>query len=388
MQWKERTRAFVQTIWQWYSIHKRTLPWRDLSDTDPTERAYKVLVSEIMLQQTQVPRVIIIYRSFLERFPTLGDLAVASNKEVLMAWRGMGYNSRALRLRDAARIIVGDSNGSFTRGLVHSTRNKRVNELTSKRVVFPESMQELTSIPGIGEYTAAAIRNFAFGLPTPCIDTNIRRILHRTFVGPENEDGTWRKDDRYLLGVARAVLEEALLQKGAKTLDRECSGGACSAPTTNAISVGAQQCCAPATADWHAALMDFGSLVQTKRNPRWEVCPLTQKGIMRTTKKNYESPLRLGSGQGIMNHGKVSSSSKKIEPGRTVGSTFIPNRIFRGRVIEALRDAPRGLTLHDIGAQIALDWDPKEHHEWLQTILHQLTRETMLGVRRGKYVLG
>src|SRR3989338_7349633 len=106
MQQNERIQAFVTIIWKWYSIHKRSLPWRDLPDTDPTERAYKVLVSEIMLQQTQVPRGMIIYRRFLESFPTLRDLASASNRDVLLSWRGMGYNSRALRLRDAAREIV------------------------------------------------------------------------------------------------------------------------------------------------------------------------------------------------------------------------------------------------------------------------------------------
>lgn len=85
--------------------------------------------------------------------------------------------------------------------------------------------------------------------------------------------------------------------------------------------------------------------------------------------------------------GTVKSSQPK-EPGRTVGSTFIPNRIFRGRVIEALRDAPRGLTLHDIGAQVVLDWDPAEHQAWLTSILSQLTREAMLRSQRGRYVLG
>jgi A/G-specific adenine glycosylase len=91
----------------------------------------------------------------------------------------MGYNSRALRLRDAVRTIVTDYDG-----------------------VFPREMSELLQIKGIGPYTAAAIRNFAWNLPTPCIDTNIRRILHRTFYGPEETDGTWKIGDRILLDVA------------------------------------------------------------------------------------------------------------------------------------------------------------------------------------------
>lgn len=325
MKRNERIQLFVQKIWSWYGRHKRILPWRDLPDTDPVARAYKILVSEIMLQQTQVPRVIVTYKEFLRRFPTIDDLAEASNKEILIAWRGMGYNNRALRLRDVARAI-----------------DKREKIKEKRDFGFPSSMEDLIALPGVGHYTAAAIRNFAFNIPTPCIDTNIRRILHRTFFGPENSDGTWEKDDEYLLEIADEVLQIA-----------------------------------GRPADWHAALMDYGSLVQTKKNPKWEVCPLTREGIMKTTKKNYELRMK-----------NYESSKSKTEPGRLIGSTFIPNRIFRGRVIEALRDAPRGLTLNDIGAQIALDWDPKEHHEWLSGILQQLTRETMLGVKRGRYVLG
>ena len=183
----ERIQLFTETIWNWYSIHKRELPWRDLKDSDPTARAYKILVSEVMLQQTQVSRVKIVFRDFLEKFPKISDLGSASNRDVLLAWRGMGYNSRALRLRDAAKAIV---------------------EQFEKK--FPESMEDLLAIKGIGSYTAAAIRNFAFNIPTPCIDTNIRRILHRTFVGPENADGTWKKDDQFLLSLAREVLDTAI----------------------------------------------------------------------------------------------------------------------------------------------------------------------------------
>ena len=161
MKKQEHMQAFVEQIWKWYAVHKRELPWRDLKITDDTERAYQILVSEIMLQQTQVSRVKIVFKNFLERFPTLKDLANASNKDVILAWRGMGYNSRALRLRDAAKVICSQYSG-----------------------VFPKEYDQLIQIKGIGAYTAGAIRNFAFNLPTPCIDTNIRRILHRAFVGP------------------------------------------------------------------------------------------------------------------------------------------------------------------------------------------------------------
>ena len=177
MRQRERIQRFVSVLWDWFDHHKRDLPWRDLRITDDAQRAYQILVSEVMLQQTQVARVITVYQHFLQLFPELQDLADASNKDVLLAWRGMGYNSRALRLRDAAKEIVQLSE-------VRSTKY----EVRRNCTFFPSTMNELTAIKGIGPYTAAAIRNFAFHLPTPCLDTNIRRVLHRAFYGPEHPE--------------------------------------------------------------------------------------------------------------------------------------------------------------------------------------------------------
>jgi A/G-specific adenine glycosylase len=305
----ERIDGFVTEIWRWFDRHKRQLPWRDLADVDDTQRAYKIVVSEIMLQQTQVPRVIPTYRRFLDIFPTLNDLADATDAQIIRAWRGMGYNSRALRLRDAARTIR-----------------------TLHAGIFPKDMDALLSIKGIGHYTAAAVRNFAFYLPTPCIDTNIRRILHRVFYGPERADGTWPRDDAFLLKLADDVLTVAM-QHPERT-----------------------------SADWHAALMDFGSIVCTKRSPKWDQCPLAAKGLCLAA---YRVPM-------------LKRTKKKAEPGRHVGSTFVPNRIFRGRIVEALRDAPKGLTLEAIGQHVCIDWSPSEHDEWLRSLLSALVRDRLV----------
>ena len=200
-------------------------------------------------------------------------------------------------------------------------------------------MEELTSIPGIGPYTAAAIRNFAFNMPTPCIDTNIRRILHRTFFGPENADGTWNKSDKELLRVAEKVLS---------TED---------------------------TANWHAALMDFGSLVQTKNNPKWDICPLTARGIMKTTPLTF------------LRRGKAClAPTTKKEPGRMVGQRYIPNRIFRGKIVEALRDADRAWTLEHIGKHICIDWEAR-HRAWLRKLLAKLAVDQLVVWRKSGYVL-
>ncbi len=291
---------------------------------DDTERAYRVMVSEVMLQQTQVSRVIIVFKNFIDRFGSIKNLADASNADVIMAWRGMGYNSRALRLRDAARSVVIDYDG-----------------------VFPSDYNQLLSIKGLGPYTAAAIRNFAFNIPTPCIDTNIRRILHRTFIGPENADGRYQMSDKELLKIAEQVLQSAL--------------------KANSYQLSA--------ANWHAALMDYGSLVQTKSSPKWDQCILTERGLMKATKENWVPPVR----------GAAKENLKK-EPGRYVGSTYIPNRIFRGKIVEALRDAQEGLSEEEIGRQICIDWNP-ELRPWLNQLVKKLVQDKLLKQGLDRYSL-
>lgn len=347
MRREERTKLFVEEIRNWYSNHKRTLPWRDLDVQDDTQRAYMVLVSEIMLQQTQVPRVIVTFKNFLRTFPTLESLAAASNAQILIAWRGMGYNSRALRLRDAARVIIDEFGG-----------------------VFPSDFDQLLSIKGIGHYTAGAVRNFAFNIPTPCIDTNIRRIVHRTFVGPENADGTWKKDDEYLLEIAGEVLAEAIGQAGDQggQGDRRRRRANTLAPSVSSAS-----------SDWHAALMDFGSIVQTKSNPKWDVCPLTKRGIMMTTPVQWDAYLRKTKNQ-------KPRTKNPSEPGRYVGSTFVPNRIFRGKIVEALRDAPDGMTVESLGKEVNIDWTD-ELKPWLQKLINKLVQDAMLARKGDRLVL-
>jgi len=326
MKRSEHTDIFVREIWAWYARHKRELPWRDLATSSDTERAYQVLVSEIMLQQTQVSRVKIVFKDFLSKFSKINDLANATNKDVILAWRGMGYNNRALRLRDAAKQVIETHHG-----------------------VFPLEMTALQELPGVGHYTAAAVRNFAFNLPTPCLDTNIRRILHRSFFGPERADGTWPKSDKELLNIASSLLDTALNTSLSST----------HYPLSSS--------------NWHAALMDFGSLVCTKRSPKWDVCPLTAAGIMKAAHKVpvFESK----------------EKSIRKEPGRMVGSKYVPNRIFRGKVIEELRDEPKGLPLQEIGKRICIDWNPKDHSAWLKGIVEGLKKDNLLRAQSSLFVL-
>jgi A/G-specific adenine glycosylase len=137
----------------WYAVNKRDLPWRHTRDP------YAILVSEVMLQQTQVPRVEPRWRRWMERWPTVETLAAATPAEVIEEWAGLGYNRRAVNLHRAATAVV-------------------------ERGVFPRKIDELCELPGVGPYTAAAIACFAFGAQVAAPDTNARRVLERAFGDP------------------------------------------------------------------------------------------------------------------------------------------------------------------------------------------------------------
>lgn len=140
--------SFQRQILDWYDVHRRDLPWR--GDPDP----YHILVSEVMLQQTSVGRVLPKYAQFLPTFPTLPDLAAASTADVLRAWQGLGYNRRALNLKRTAEAAVRDHGGQL-----------------------PRTVTELERLPGLGRYTSRAVACFAFGAQVPVVDTNVRRVL-------------------------------------------------------------------------------------------------------------------------------------------------------------------------------------------------------------------
>lgn len=145
-------KKFRYTIWQHYRENGRDLPWRRTHDP------YKILVSEVMLQQTQVERVLKKYKEFLREFPSFAGLAQASPAEVLRVWQGMGYNRRALALKKTAEIVTSEYKGQL-----------------------PQDVEKLDAFPGIGTYTAGAVAAFAFNLPAVCLETNIRRVYIHFF---------------------------------------------------------------------------------------------------------------------------------------------------------------------------------------------------------------
>jgi A/G-specific adenine glycosylase len=188
---------FQKIIWTRYKQNKREFPWRNTRDP------YRILVSEIMLQQTQTDRVVPKYKAFLKLFPTFKVLARASTTDVLIAWQGLGYNRRALNLKRAAEKVVSDF------------KNK-----------LPSTLPELISLPGIGHYTAGALLAFAFDLPSPFIETNIRTVYLHFFFNDKV-----KVHDKEIL----KMVENTLPQKNIR--------------------------------DWYYALMDYGVLLK-KENGR------------------------------------------------------------------------------------------------------------------------
>jgi A/G-specific adenine glycosylase len=183
----------AERLLNWYALHARRLPWRELRDP------YAVWVSEIMLQQTRVETVIPYYDRWLARFPTLDSLAGADQAEVLALWEGLGYYSRARNLHRAARIVV---------------------EQLGRKI--PRDAKSLRQLPGIGRYTASAIASIAFGQDEPTLDGNIRRVLARLFDlriparSPEGERRLWELAADHLPSGKAGEYNQALMDLGAQ----------------------------------------------------------------------------------------------------------------------------------------------------------------------------
>ncbi|PIY72478.1 endonuclease III [Candidatus Roizmanbacteria bacterium CG_4_10_14_0_8_um_filter_33_9] len=207
MKKNKKHEKFIDTVWKYYVKNKRDLPWR--KTTDP----YQIFVSEVMLQQTQVSRVLIKYPFFINQFPTFKQLAQASITEVLKTWQGMGYNRRALYLKKAASIIINQYNG-----------------------IVPDDPVILDTLPGVGEATACSIVAFAYNKPTVFIETNIRRVFIYHFF-----------EDRKLFtlrGIDGKVDDREILSLVEQTLDHDNPR------------------------EWYWAFMDYGSyLGKTGENP-------------------------------------------------------------------------------------------------------------------------
>lgn len=281
----------------WYARHgRKDLPWRRTRD------AYRILVSEFMLQQTQVERVLPRYQSFIEMFPTLDALARASTSGIVRAWKGLGYNTRAVRLKRIAQEVRTRYGGTL-----------------------PGGKEALQALPGVGAYTAAAVRAFAFDQDEIAIDTNVRRVVQRLVQGIEFPRMAPREVERR----ARALM-----------------------PAGRAH-------------DWNSALMDLGALVCTARAPKCAVCPLQAECKAAPIDRERLARLRLA-------YGARRSAQERIPFARTT-------RFARGRIVERLRDLPPGeqISLLDLHFDLT-DVLPDDALEGIENVLLGLERDGVI----------
>jgi A/G-specific adenine glycosylase len=208
--------SFARRLLAWYDRHRRDLPWRaDPATGRPAPEPYHVLVSEAMLQQTQVATVIPYYRRFLAKFPTISDLSRAPEQEVLRAWQGLGYYSRARNLQAAARAVVNDLGGEL-----------------------PRTVEGLLGLPGVGRYTAGAVASIAFDTRAAIVDGNVARVLCR--------------QDRIDTDPRERQTQQLLWRRAEEILPKRRVG------------------------DFNSALMELGATVCTPRNPQCLLCPVRE----------------------------------------------------------------------------------------------------------------
>ena len=256
-----------------------------------------------MLQQTQVRRVLEKYPEFLKTFPSFRALANAGQREVVVSWKGMGYNNRAVRLHRLAQIVVSRHRGRL-----------------------PNEPSALRSLPGIGPYTADAIRAAAFGESVPAVDVNVRRVLSRIFWAMRSTAGL--RSNAEIEHLATTVL-----------------------PKSNALN---------------QALMDLGSTVCTSRRASCEACPVSTLCRSARVMKTEEKPMRI---EQTMNG--------------------IPRRIHRGKIVDELRRQRKYITSAELGRRLFHRHAQREQ-KWMHTLLHGLERDGLIRLipsRKGHRVM-
>lgn len=263
----------------------------------------------MMLQQTQVDRVLPKYQAFLELFPTARDLAAAPTAEVIRAWAGLGYNRRAVNMQRTARAIVDQYDGAF-----------------------PRDVAALRTLPGVGPYTAGALACFAFEQDVAFLDTNIRRVVQRLFVGP-------------------APAPEARLQALAQAAVPAGQGWV-----------------------WNQAIMELGALVCTAASPACWRCPLREHCRDYAARRSADE-------QGLLD---APAEPAPARPARRVAerreAPFVgSSRYYRGRIVDALRQAPphQPLPLAELGRQIKPDFTADDL-PWLRGLAAGLARDGLI----------
>ncbi len=296
--------TFRNSLLAWFRTHARNLPWR----TDRTP--YRVWLSEMMLQQTQVETVIPYFERFLARFPTIDDLAAAPIGAVLKLWEGLGYYARARNLHQAAQVIVNERQGEW-----------------------PRTVEGLMALPGIGRYTAGAIASLAFDVAAPVLDGNVIRVLCRVFAierDPKEakvREELWQLAERLLPHppAPSSEIKKRFQERGnapsplPKTSFQfsEEAAGAGAVPTVSGVR--------PTAGEFNEALMELGALICTPRNPKCNVCPLAKHCAAK--KHNLQDHLPIKTKRKPLPHFDVTAAVI-----RKKGRLLIAQRPFGGRL--------------------------------------------------------
>lgn len=295
----------TEKLLNWYTENARDLPWRRTDDP------YAIWVAEVMLQQTRVETVKPYYRRWMQHFPTVADLAAASQDEVLNQWEGLGYYRRARYLHRAAQTVVSDHDG-----------------------LLPTTEKGLRELPGIGPYTAAAIASIAFGHDRLALDGNLRRVLARLFDIQEE--------------ISSSAAEEQLRRQGLRLLP-EGQGG-----------------------DFNQALMDLGAMVCLPRDPRCDACPLHKDCLAHQRGVERHRPVRNNSGQipHVTRVAAALTSQDRVLIGRRPEDGLLGGLWeFPGKELEAADVEPLGLA-QQLGLGSDLHHDEPEE---LGTYKHSYT---------------
>ena len=228
----------------WWEANARDLPWRFGRATP-----WGVLVSEVMSQQTQMSRVVPYWTDWMERWPDARALAEAPKAEVITAWGRLGYPRRALRLQECARVVAEDYADKL-----------------------PRTYDELTALPGIGDYTASAVMSFAFGERIAVIDTNIRRVLSRVFLGVESRGGATSPAERALAN--RMLPKDEILGCDADVAD---NAGSAEHVVNSTIRGGKRSRLHRGerpSVTWNQSVMELGAVICTAKSPLCDTCPI------------------------------------------------------------------------------------------------------------------
>jgi A/G-specific adenine glycosylase len=296
-------RGVNEALVGWYRREGRDLPWRRTHDP------YAILISEVMLQQTQVDRVIPRWHAWLAQFPTLAALAAAPRADVIRAWSGLGYNLRAVRLHEMARVACEQYSGAL-----------------------PDSLEALLTLKGMGRYTAGAVACFGLGQAVSVVDTNVRRVLGRVFLGEPQVEA---RRDREMQKLADAVL-----------------------PIADAY-------------DWNQALMDLGATICTAGRPLCLICPL--RDLCAAAPQMSAWP---------------AERQRTLREARTEYATATrrkseSQRLLRGRIVREIQALPSGtaLSLDDLEQRLATSGQPAERAH-LERLIQALAADGLMVVQQ------